>query len=89
MLKIIKDEALISVYDAENKYQNCNILMINCIKKDNTTFGEVYAISDTVESHDELLDLEASLNDTGMKTILAGEYGDSLNVDHLRMVRIA
>ena len=89
MLKIINDEALISVSDAENRYQNCNILMINCIKKDNTTFGEIYAVSDAVESHDELLDLEASLIDNGTKTILAGEYRNSLNVDHLRMVRIA
>ena len=89
MLKKVNDKTLISVYDAENKYQNCNILMINCKKNDNTMYGEVYAISDSIESHNELLDLEASLIESGIKTILAGEYKDSLSVDHLRMVRIA
>ena len=89
MLKKVNDKTLISVYDAENKYQNCNILMINCKKNENTMYGEVYAVSDSIESHNELLDLEASLIESGIKTILAGEYKDSLSVDHLRMVRIA
>ena len=89
MLKKVNDKTIISVYDAENKYQNCNILMINCKKNENTMYGEVYAVSDSIESHNELLDLEASLIESGIKTILAGEYKDSLSVDHLRMVRIA
>ena len=89
MIKILKDENLISVYEAENKYQNCNILLINSVKKENTLYGKVYAISDSLESHNELLDLEASLMEGGEKTLLAGEYKDSLSVDHLKMVRIA
>ncbi len=89
MLKIIKDNDLIPVYDAENKYRNCNILLIDTEKKNNSLYGKVYAVSDSVDSHNELLDLESSLIDKGTKTILAGEYVDSLSVDHLRMVRIA
>lgn len=89
MLNIVKDNNLISVYDAENKYKNCNILLINPVKNDNSLYGEVYAVSDSTDSHDELLDLEASLISSGIKTILAGEYSGSLSVDHLKMVQIA
>ena len=89
MVTIIKDENLIPVYDAENRYQNCNILMVDPKKEDNTIVGKVYAVSDSIESHNELLDLESSLIEKGIKTILAGEYRDSLSVDHLKMVTIA
>ena len=33
MLSVIKDSNLTSLYDAENEYRNCNILIINPIKK--------------------------------------------------------
>ena len=89
MLKIIDDKKLFAIDDAENLYNNCNILLINTVKKDNTLFGEVYAISDSVDSHNDLLDLESSLIKSGIKTILAGEYKNSLSVDHLKMVKIA
>ena len=39
---------------------NCNILMINPIKRENDAYSEVYAVSDSVNFHEELLDLEVS-----------------------------
>ena len=89
MLRIIRDDKSVSVFDAENKYKNCNILLINPEKTDDTLFGEVYAISDSIDSHNDLLDVESALIDEGIKTIIAGEYKDSLSVDYLKMVRIA
>ena len=89
MITYVKDNNLISIYDAENKYKNCNILMINPGKKENTTFGEVYAVSDSPDSHNELLDIEADMIDQGIKTIIAGEYSNSLSVGYLKMVKIA
>ncbi len=89
MLTIFKDTTSISIYDAENKYKNCNILMINPDRKDNATYGEVYAISDSPDSHNELLDLEDDLIKRGYKSLIAGEYSNSLSVDYLKMVKIA
>ncbi len=89
MITYIKDNNPISIYDAENKYKNCNILMINPEKKENTTFGEVYAVSDSPDSHNELLDIENGMIKKGIKTIIGGEYSNSLSVDYLKMVKIA
>ena len=74
MIEIINDKTSVSSDEAEDRYQGCIILLINSTRKDNTLYGEVYAISDSVDSHNELLDMEASLIENGIKTTLAGEY---------------
>lgn len=43
MVKLVYETERLSMFEAENKYRNCNILMINPQKDKETLRGEVYA----------------------------------------------
>ena len=88
MIKIINDYSRISMYDADNIYKDCNYLMIRIQREDSILYGYIYAISDSVESNTELLELEKSFSDQGIPTLIGGEYKDSFSFDHLEMVPV-
>ena len=88
MIKIINDNSRISMYDADNIYKDCNYLMIRIQREDCVLYGYIYAISDSVESNTELLELEKSFSDQGIPTLIGGEYKDSFSFDHLEMVPV-
>ena len=88
MINIINDSGRTTLYDADNTYRNCNYLMTNIMPCGYTVDGNIYAVSDSLDTQSELLDIEDELRGRGISTLIGGEYRNSFTFDHLRMVRI-
>lgn len=43
-------------------------------------------VSDSISTQNALLDMENTLIDQGVQTVLGGEYANTFGVDHLKMV---
>lgn len=89
MTNIIDSKEMISVYEADNIYKGCNYILTSPERKDGVIYGSVYAISDTRETHRELVKLEKDLRKNGIDTLIGGEYRDSIGISDMRYERIA
>ena len=80
MIKIINDQSeRLTTTQAEIKYPNCKILLIDYKREDNhsTGSGYVYAISDSQDTSIKLVEVEDKLQEEGEHVFITGSYNQN------------
>ncbi len=89
MIRRIENTDRCSVYEAENIYRDCNFLMVDVEKEAGVTYGVVVAVSESKDDHRNLVDLEKEQIQAGHRTLIGGEYQDSIDINDMRYEKIA
>lgn len=81
MLKYIKSNKVEPIENIRNRFDGCKVLVIELDETDVTHLqGKVYAVSETVESYDEIYAAQRNLAQRGVTSTIVGCYGDDINV---------